>query len=210
MEVGLWHRQFQHIRRLNVRHLLESGHQFGQIEELGKPCLGPVAAALRRQLNGGNGFSEVAGPIVKVDQAHLLEGIILQIPLDRVKLHHAIADGCAGGEDDTPAPGDLIQIPAFHKEVGGLLRFGLSDAAHIPHFGRQKEVLETMALVHEHPVNTQFLKGHKVVLAALVVEPFQLRLQRFSGAFQLLDRVPLGFGRLGFLNAEHDLVDLLL
>ena len=67
-----------------------------------------------------------------------------------------------------------------------------------------------MTLVHEYPVNTQFLKGHKVVLAALVVEPFQLRFQRFSGAFQLLDRISLGFGGFGFLNTVHDLVDLLL
>ena len=210
MEVGLWHRQFQHICCLNIRHLLESGHQFGQVEELGKPRFSTVAAALRRQLNGGDGFSKVTGPIVKVDQAHLLEGIILQIPLDRVKLHHTVADGCAGGKDDTPAPGDLVQIPALHKEVRGLLRFGLGDAAHIPHFGRQKEVLEIMALVHEYPVNPQFLKGHKVVLAALIVEPFQLCFQRFSGALQLFDRVSLGFGRFGFLNTEHDLVDLLL
>ena len=28
MEVGLWNRQLQHIRRLNICHLLERGHQF--------------------------------------------------------------------------------------------------------------------------------------------------------------------------------------
>lgn len=112
-----------------------------------------------------------------MDQAHLLESIILQVPLDRVKLYHAVADRCTGGEDHAPAPGDLVQIPTLHKEVGGLLRFGLGDAAYIPHFGRQKEVLKIMALVHEYSVNPQFLKGHKVVLAALIVEPFQLRLQ---------------------------------
>ena len=67
-----------------------------------------------------------------------------------------------------------------------------------------------MALIHKYPVNAQFLKGHKVVLAALVIELFQLCFQRFTGAFQLLDRISLGFGGLGLLNAEHDLVDLLL
>ena len=67
-----------------------------------------------------------------------------------------------------------------------------------------------MALIHKYPVNAQFLKGHKVVLAALVIELFQLCFQRFTGALQLLDRISLGFGRLGLLNAEHDLVDLLL
>ncbi len=40
-----------------------------------------------------------------------------------------------------------------------------------------RTVLKIMALVHEYSVNPQFLKGHKVVLAALIVEPFQLRLQ---------------------------------
>ena len=72
VEVGLWHGKMEHIRRLDVGHLFESGHQLRQIEKFGKPGLGPIAGALRGQLDGGDGFSKVAGPIVKMDEAHFL------------------------------------------------------------------------------------------------------------------------------------------
>ena len=67
-----------------------------------------------------------------------------------------------------------------------------------------------MALIHKDPVHAQFLKGHKVVLAALIVQPLQLCLQRFPGALQLLDGVSLRLCLLGVLNAPQDLPDLLL
>ena len=67
-----------------------------------------------------------------------------------------------------------------------------------------------MALINKNTVNAQFFKGHKVIFAALVIEPFQPRFQRFSGAFQLLDGISLCFRCLCFFDAKHDLVDLLL
>ena len=42
----LRHGQLEHIRRLNVRHIFEYAHQFGQVIKLGKAGLGPVAGAL--------------------------------------------------------------------------------------------------------------------------------------------------------------------
>ena len=48
VEVCLGHGEFEHIRRLDVSHLLESGHQLRQVIELGKPGFGSVAGALRR------------------------------------------------------------------------------------------------------------------------------------------------------------------
>ena len=44
-----------------------------------------------------------------------------------------------------------------------------------------------MAFVDEQTVNTEFFKGYYVVLAALVVELFQLCLDSFFGFFKLLD-----------------------
>ena len=210
MKICLWNWQLQHIRSLNICHLLERSHQFRQIEELCKPCFCPVAAALRGKLNSCDGFPEVTGPVIKMNQAHFLQGAVLEIPLDRIKFHHAVADGGAGGKDDAPSFGDLVQIPALHEKVGRLLRFGLGNAAHIPHFSRQKEVLKIMALIHKYPVNTQFFKSHKVVLAALVIEPFQSGFQRFSGALQLLNGITLSSCGLGLLNSEHDFINLLL
>ena len=139
---------------------------------------------------------------------HFLQRVVLQIPLDGVKLHHRIADWGAGGKDNASAACDLVQVLRFHKEVAGLLRLGLRDAAHIPHLGRQKEVFEIMALVNEDAVNAQLLKGHKAVLAALIVQLGKSHFQRVLRPFKLLDRITLGLGALGLVDAVHDLVDL--
>ena len=48
VEVGLGHGEFEHIRCLDVSHLLESSHQLRQVIKLGKPGFSTVAGALRR------------------------------------------------------------------------------------------------------------------------------------------------------------------
>ena len=179
----------QHIRCLNIGYLFEYAHEFRQVIKLCKSGLGAVATALRRQLDGGDGFSKVGSPIIEVYQAHFLQGTVLQVPLDGIKLHHAVGDGCAGGKDHAAPAGQLVQILTLHKEVRTFLSLGLGDAAYIPHFRHQKEVLKIMALVNENAVNTQFLKRHNIVFPALVVEFRQLRLQRFTGALHLFDGV---------------------
>lgn len=47
-----------------------------------------------------------------------------------------------------------------------------------------------MCLVHEQAVYAQFFKRDYIILTALVVELFQLGLDGFSGALQLLDGEP--------------------
>ena len=44
-----------------------------------------------------------------------------------------------------------------------------------------------MTLVNKKPVHTEFFKGNNIVLAALVVELFQLLLHGFFGLFKLLN-----------------------
>ena len=208
VEVSLWNRQHEHICRLDIRNHLEGGHQFRQVVELGKPGLAPVAAALRGQLNGGDGFSIVCRPVIEVQQSHFFQGAVLQIPLDGIQLYHTVRDRGAGGEDDTTVAGDLVQILALHKQIRGLLCFRLGDTAHIPHFCREEQILKKMALIHENAVNAQLLKGYHIVLAALVVQLGKPVFQRFPGAFHLLDRIILRMVPLGFPDAVQDAVDL--
>ena len=51
------------------------------------------------------------------------------------------------------AVGQLVQILALGKEVRGLLRLRLCDAADVPHFRHQEQVLEIVALVDEQSVD---------------------------------------------------------
>ena len=67
-----------------------------------------------------------------------------------------------------------------------------------------------MGLVHEQPVYAQLFKGHHIVLAALGLQLFQPRLQRFFRAFQLLDREPLAAAGLHLRDALGDFPNLLM
>ena len=67
-----------------------------------------------------------------------------------------------------------------------------------------------MRLVHEQAVNAQFLECHNIVLAALVVQLFELQLDLLLCLFKLLDRETLRPGALCLGYAVHDLGKLLL
>ena len=113
----LRHGELEHIRRLDVRHIFEYAHQLRQVIKLGEARLGPIAGALRRQLDGGDGLAVVRRPAIEVLQALLLQRRHLQVTLDGVKLHHTIGNGGAGGKDNAAPSGDLIEVAALHKEV---------------------------------------------------------------------------------------------
>ena len=145
-----------------------------------------------------------------MDQAHLLQEPVLQIPLDGVKLYHGVGDRGAGGKNHAAPARQLVQILRFHKQVAGFLSLGLGNAAHVAHFCRQKQVLKIVALINKEPVNAKLFKSDDIILAALVVELGQPCLQRFPGALHLLDRVAFRLLRLGLLDPFQDFLDLAL
>ena len=210
MIVSLRHRQHKHICSLNVRDLLEHGHQFRQIEELGEASFCPITGALRGELNGRDCFPEGRGPAVKVNEIVAAQGIILEIFLHGVHLHHRVRDRCAGRKHHAAPSGQFVQVLAFHIQVAGLLCLCLADAAHIAHLGKGGKVLVIMRLVDEQAVNAELLKGHHIVLAGLIVEFFQLELYLLFAAFQLLDGETVSPVALDFHDTFHDLVHLLL
>ena len=203
-------RQLQHICSLDVCHFLEHSHQFREVIEPGEPGLCSITGTFRGKLDGSHRFTEVGRPGIEMKQVILFQCVILQVLLHGVHLHHGVGNGSAGGKDNATPSGDLVQVAALHIKVAGLLRFRLGDTTYISHLGIGGKVLVVVGLVHKDAVYAQFLKGNKVILTGLIVQLFQLSLQRLSGALHLLDGeilcpVPLGLG-----NAYHYLVDLLL
>ena len=136
----------------------------------------------------------------------LLQRVILEILLHGVHLHHGVGDGRARGEHHAAPAGQLVQVAALHVEVAGLLGLGLADAAHVAHLRECREILKTMCLVHEQAVHAQLFKGHHIILAALVVEFFQLGLDGFLAAFKLLDGKPLPVVGLQLGQTVHDVL----
>ena len=65
-----------------------------------------------------------------------------------------------------------------------------------------------MALVHKQAVNAQLLKGHHIILAALVVELLEPYLQPLARALHLLDGKPLAALTLRLFNRPGNIVDL--
>ena len=92
MVVGLRHRQVQHIRRLDVRHILEYGDQLRQVVELGKAGLGPITRPL------GNEFVKMIFVSFLNSNIYLLKkrltsrvGIFLETPYSKASSHFPIA-----------------------------------------------------------------------------------------------------------------------
>ena len=207
---GRWDRQLQHICSLDVCHFLEHGHQFREVIEPGKSGLCPITGTFWGKLNGSHRFTEVGCPGIEMKQVILFQCVILQILLHGVHLHHGVGNGCAGGKDNATPAGDLVQVAALHIKVATFLCFCLGDTAYISHLGICGKVLVVVCLVHKDAVYAQFLKGNKVILAGLIVQLFQLCLQRFAGFLHLFDGEVLRTISLGLDNANHNLVDLLL
>ena len=142
-------------------------------------------------------------------QVVLNKGIVLQVPLNGVKLDHRIGDRRSCRKHCPTPSGQLVQVPAFHKEVAGLHCFGLSNAAYIPHFCKEKQVLVVVTFIDKESINTQLLKGHGIILFGLVVELIELLLDRFLCAFQLFYREVISTVLFQFRNALRYLIKLL-
>ena len=89
---GLGNGEFEHIRRLDVRHFLEHSHQLREVMEFGKPGLGPVAGAL------GNEFVKMIFVSFLNSNIYLLKkrltsrvGIFLETPYSKASSHFPIA-----------------------------------------------------------------------------------------------------------------------
>ena len=210
MVVCLGYGKVEHIRSLDVRALIEHGHQLRQVIELGKSGLCPVSGALRSQLNGGHGFAEGRRPGIEVDEIVPFQCIILEVFLHGIHFYHRVADRGAGGEAYAPASGELIQIADLHIQVAGLLGLRLADAAHVTHFCERSQILVIMRLVDEELINAEFLKSHDIILPALIVQLVQLCLHLLFCPFHLLDGETVApvFFQLG--DPLHDLIHLLL
>ena len=111
------------VTGLDVRNLLEHGHQFREVEELGEPGAGAVSGTFRRKFNGRGRLTEGGCPAVEVGQLFLLQGTVLQVPHDRVQFGHGIAHGRSCGKHHAPTSGDLVQIAALAEHIAGFLRF---------------------------------------------------------------------------------------
>ena len=136
----------------------------------------------------------------------LLQRVILEILLHGVHLHHGVGDGRARGEHHAAPAGQLVQVAALHVEVAGLLGLGLADAAHVAHLRECREIFVVVGLVDKEAVHAQLFKGHHIILAALVVEFFQLGLDGFLAAFKLLDGKPLPVVGLQLGQTVHDVL----
>ena len=111
------------VTGFNVRNLLEHGHQFRQIKELGKSRSCPIPCTFGGKLNGGGGFAKGRCPTVKVRQLFLLESAVLQVAHDRIQLRHAVGHRRSGRKHHAAPTGNLIQVAAFSEHIAGFLRF---------------------------------------------------------------------------------------
>ena len=177
----------KHICGLNVRCLLEHCHQFGDVEELCKACLCSVSTTIGRKLDCRYRLTKGGCPSIKVEKSSQLKLIVLKVFLHRVKLYHRIGDRRTRCKHTTLSSCQFVKITTLHIEVGGFLCFGLRDTRHVSHLGICSKVLIKVRLVHKQTVNAKLLKGHDVILSALVVQLCKFGLDLLSCFGKLLD-----------------------
>ena len=85
----------------------------------------------------------------------------------------------------------------------------MSNAAYIPHFCKEKQVLVVVTFIDKESINTQLLKGHCIILFGLVVELIELLLDRFLCAFQLFYGEVISTVLFQFRNALRNFIKLL-
>ena len=87
---GRGRRQVELVGGLDIRRLLEQGHELRQIKELGKARPRPVARTLGSQLNGGLRLPEGGSPAVEVGKSLAANGVVLEIAHHGVQFGHGI------------------------------------------------------------------------------------------------------------------------
>ena len=127
-------REIELVGGFDVCRFFEQVHKLRQIKELGKSRSCTVARTLRCKLNGGRGLSKSRSPAVKVRQALVANGIVLQVPHHRVQLRHRVADRRSRCEHNASAVGHLVDVAALQEHIGGLLCIGSRKSRHVSHF----------------------------------------------------------------------------
>ena len=94
----------------------------------------------------------------------------------------------------------------FQIHVEGALTGRLRQTGDARHLGNVKKIFEVVRLVHEDPVNAEFLEGQRVVFFMSGGKGFEFGLQTFFRFFQFLHQPPVvrvgvfPFDRLQFLQ----------
>ena len=199
VEDGLRALQVQRVRRLDVGRVLEHSHQLRQVEKLRESVPRLVPRPLRRKLYTGRDLAEHRGPTVEVPQVHLLQPVLLKVTHHREQLRHGVRHRRSGREDHPLPSGQLVHVMAFHLHIRGLLRLRLRNTGYVLHLRVKEKVFVVVRLVHKQPVHAKLLERHDVVLARLVVQLLQFRLQAFLRLFQLFDLKPARVFHAGHL-----------
>jgi len=121
------------VAGLDIRRFFEHRHQFGQVEKLRKTSARTVSGAFGRKFNSRGCLTEGGCPCIKMGQSFLLQGVVLEITHQSIHLGHAVAQGRTRCKNNTAPSGDLIEVAAFSKHIGGFLRFRCAQSGHIPH-----------------------------------------------------------------------------
>ena len=142
-------------------------------------------------------------------QPHLLNGIILQVAHDRIKLHHTVRNRRSCGKSHTTPTGNFIQIPAFRKHIGTFLSVCLRNSRNISHLCVQEKIFVKMTFIHKQPIHTKLLKRHHIIFPALVIKPLQFCLQVLPCLLHLFYGIVHSILLSSFLNSHRNLINLL-
>ena len=177
--------KMQHVGGLDIGKGAEHREQFGQVDELRKPGMHPVAGAVRGKLQRSHRLPEISGPGVEMLHAGRGEELRREIALERVHLGHGVGDRRAGGKYRSAAA--LREKPGLQVHIQRPVALGVGKACDTVHLTYESEVLEQVGLIDHKAVDPQLLECDRIVLALTVGALLELRVKPFLGFLQFLD-----------------------
>jgi len=167
-----------------------------------------IAGAIGGQFQPCNRFREVRRPCVEMRDAALFQKVRREITEDGVHLGHGVGNRRRCCEDDAAA-GQLADVAGLHEHVEGAVAVAVREAGDAAHLCRVEEILVQVCLIDEELIDTEFLKGQRVVLVFAVGALLQFGHQTLFGFFQFLDDPPVVTAvRFSFENRVFELLHL--
>src|SRR6266496_3471058 len=99
----------------------------------------------------------------------------LKKALHREHLGHCIGDGRAGGKYDTASFVSRLDVLNFEKQIECALGGSLRQTGNPRHLCDIEQILESLCLIDEEAVDSEFFKCERVVLLLVGRERFKLR-----------------------------------
>ena len=161
----------------NIRKVSEQQLQLTHVLKPGETLLHTVALTAGFDLHAIDNLTKLLCPGIEGGKPQLVQQIRLQILLHDVHFAHGVHNRSCGGEDDTAASVQFLQVANLGIKVkcslGAVL---IAQAGNIGHAGGVEQVLEIVGFIDEQGIHAQLFKLNVVLILGRIRQLIDLGL----------------------------------